>query len=79
MDSFKSNVVNEFDKIILSDNKIAFTGFSPAKNLNIASPSNRPFRVSVEGNIGAGKSTLINYFSPFPGIEIYPVSNILTF
>ncbi|CAH1383211.1 unnamed protein product [Tenebrio molitor] len=31
----------------------------------------RPFRVSVEGNIGAGKSTLIEYFNSFSGIETY--------
>ncbi|EFA08299.2 Deoxynucleoside kinase-like Protein [Tribolium castaneum] len=31
----------------------------------------RPFRVSIEGNIGAGKSTLIDYFSRISGIETY--------
>jgi deoxynucleoside kinase len=34
----------------------------------------RPFRVSVEGNIGAGKSTLIEYFNSFSGIETYRVN-----
>lgn len=34
----------------------------------------RPFRVSIEGNIGAGKSTLIDYFSQISGIETYGVS-----
>ncbi|XP_044252627.1 deoxynucleoside kinase-like isoform X2 [Tribolium madens] len=34
----------------------------------------RPFRVSIEGNIGAGKSTLIDYFSRISGIETYGVS-----
>ncbi|KAF5270185.1 hypothetical protein FQR65_LT05665 [Abscondita terminalis] len=39
---------------------------------NIKTPTDRPFRVSIEGNIGAGKSTLIKYFSSFSGIETYP-------
>lgn len=32
----------------------------------------RPFRVSIEGNVGCGKSTLINYFKNLPGIEAKP-------
>lgn len=31
----------------------------------------RPFRVSVEGNIGSGKTTLINYFKQFSNIQTY--------
>lgn len=54
--------------------KTKFVGISPLKELtNITTPTDRPFRVSVEGNIGAGKSSLINYFSKFPGIETFPV------
>lgn len=34
-------------------------------------PLNRPLRVSVEGNIGSGKSTLMNYFKRFSFIEAY--------
>lgn len=57
-----------------SPNKKTFVGISPLKEFtNITTPSDRPFRVSVEGNIGAGKSSLIEYFSKFPGIETYPV------
>lgn len=41
---------------------------------NVSLPNNRPFRVSIEGNIGAGKSTLIKHFSKVDGIETYPVS-----
>jgi len=53
--------------------KTNFVGISPLKELtNVTTPSNRPFRVSVEGNIGAGKSTLIKYFSNFKEIETYP-------
>lgn len=50
-----------------------FVGLSPIPNQlkNIATPTERPFRVSVEGNIGAGKSTFIKYFSQFPEIETY--------
>lgn len=48
---------------------------SPENTLNnVTTPSNRPFRVSVEGNIGAGKSTMLKYFSSFAGIETYMVS-----
>lgn len=35
-----------------------------------------PFKVAIEGNIGAGKSTLIDYYSQFPNVEVYPVRNI---
>lgn len=34
----------------------------------------KPFRVSVEGNIGAGKSTFINHFGIFPDVDIHMVS-----
>lgn len=52
-----------------------FVGITPQKEYPfINTPKNRPFRVSVEGNIGAGKSTLIKYFSNIPGIETYAVS-----
>ena len=32
----------------------------------------RPFVVSIEGNIGSGKSTMINYFKNFQDIQIHP-------
>ena len=32
----------------------------------------RPFVVSIEGNIGSGKSTMINYFKNFEDIQIHP-------
>ena len=32
----------------------------------------RPFVVSIEGNIGSGKSTMINYFKNFNDIQIHP-------
>lgn len=57
-----------------------FVGISPQKELtNISTPTDRPFRVSIEGNIGAGKSSLIKYFSNFPGIETYPVMIIILY
>lgn len=34
----------------------------------------KPFRVTVEGNIGAGKSTFINHFCTFPDVDIHMVS-----
>ena len=35
-------------------------------------PKRRPFVVAVEGNIGSGKSTMINYFKNFNDIQIHP-------
>ncbi|KAJ8936372.1 hypothetical protein NQ314_012391, partial [Rhamnusium bicolor] len=52
--------------------KTNFVGISPLRELtNVKTPSDRPFRVSIEGNIGAGKSTLIKYFANMQGIETY--------
>ncbi|XP_066140500.1 deoxynucleoside kinase-like isoform X3 [Euwallacea fornicatus] len=52
--------------------KTNFVGISPLKELtNVKTPVDRPFRVSIEGNIGAGKSTLIKYFQGMEGIETY--------
>jgi deoxynucleoside kinase len=31
---------------------------------------NRPFTVIVEGNIGSGKTTFLNYFSNFKDVEV---------
>jgi hypothetical protein len=39
----------------------------------------KPFRVSVEGNIGAGKSTLITHFSSFPDVDARMVSCYIKF
>ncbi|XP_023023109.1 deoxynucleoside kinase isoform X2 [Leptinotarsa decemlineata] len=53
--------------------KSNFVGISPLRELtNVKTPSDRPFRVSIEGNIGAGKSTLIQYFQNMPEIDTYP-------
>ncbi|XP_018897256.2 deoxynucleoside kinase isoform X2 [Bemisia tabaci] len=32
----------------------------------------RPFKVSIEGNVGCGKSTLIDYFKQFPEVDACP-------
>lgn len=55
--------------------KVPFLGISPLKEFNFKIPRERTFKVSVEGNIGAGKSTLIRYFEGLPGIETYAVSS----
>jgi hypothetical protein len=39
----------------------------------------KPFRVSIEGNIGAGKSTLITHFSSFPDVDAHVVSCYIKF
>ena len=33
------------------------------------------FVVSVEGNIGSGKSTFLSYFKSFPEVHTYQVKN----
>lgn len=35
-----------------------------------------PLKVSIEGNIGCGKSTLINYFKNFPDVDARLVSTV---
>jgi deoxynucleoside kinase len=35
--------------------------------------TNRPFTVLIEGNIGVGKTTLLNYFAPFADIYTEPI------
>jgi len=32
----------------------------------------KPFIVSIEGNIGCGKSTMLNYFNRYPDVELIP-------
>jgi len=33
-------------------------------------PAKRPFTVIVEGNIGSGKTTFLNYFNQFSDVEV---------
>ncbi|XP_045476470.1 deoxynucleoside kinase-like isoform X2 [Harmonia axyridis] len=47
-----------------------FLGISPLKGVEIKREG-RPFRVSIEGNIGAGKSTCIEYFEKLASVETY--------
>lgn len=54
-----------------------FCGITPVKDCNYESNMDKPFKVSVEGNIGVGKSTLIQYFEGSSGVETYPVSTRL--
>ena len=41
---------------------------SPTK----AMKNNRPFIVSIEGNIGAGKSTMLKFFEKYTDVELIP-------
>ncbi|XP_030746410.1 thymidine kinase 2, mitochondrial-like, partial [Sitophilus oryzae] len=64
---------SEFRSLSSPNKRTNFVGISPLKELtNIKTPTDRPFRVSIEGNIGAGKSTLIEYFKNMEGIETHP-------
>ncbi|KPI93162.1 Deoxynucleoside kinase [Papilio xuthus] len=49
---------------------------SKAGNLTntVRAVSKRPFRVSIEGNIGSGKSTCIKYFDKFRNVEKHGAS-----
>jgi len=44
-------------------------------------PSGRPFTITVEGNVGSGKSTFLNFFRGYPDISVYqePVDYWTTF
>jgi len=41
-------------------------------NKSLQKENNRPFIVSIEGNIGSGKSTMLNYFNKFSDVELIP-------
>ncbi|KAL3272675.1 hypothetical protein HHI36_014139 [Cryptolaemus montrouzieri] len=56
--------------ILPIDDPIKFSGISPLKKVEL-SKENRPLRISIEGNIGAGKSTCIQYFSKLENVEAY--------
>lgn len=73
-----SGVKRTLDSPLSKDNtpnkKSNFVQMSPFGQLtNVKTPTDRPFRLSVEGNIGAGKTEFINYFKNLPGIQVYPV------
>ena len=42
---------------------------SPTKQMKA---NNRPFIVSIEGNIGAGKSTMLKFFEQYTDVELIP-------
>ena len=42
---------------------------SPTKQMKA---NNRPFVVSIEGNIGAGKSTMLKFFEQYTDVELIP-------
>ena len=41
-------------------------------NCSMEDRSGRPFVVSIEGNIGSGKSTMLKYFEKFQDVELVP-------
>lgn len=36
--------------------------------INVRTPTNRPFTVTVEGNIGSGKTTFLEYFKKYENV-----------
>ena len=41
-------------------------------NCSVEDRAGRPFVVSIEGNIGSGKSTMLKYFEKFQDVELVP-------
>lgn len=46
--------------------------YFPSVEQILSRRSGRPFTISVEGNVGSGKSTVLNFFKKYPDISIYP-------
>jgi len=46
--------------------------FFPSVDQLLSRRSGRPFTISVEGNVGSGKSTVLNFFKQYPDISVYP-------
>merc|ERR1712234_16102 len=46
--------------------------FFPSVEQLLSRRSGRPFTISVEGNVGSGKSTVLNFFKQYPDISVYP-------
>ena len=80
--------MKNFLRIVRDLNKLGHFGdrdrFKTGKMPHIASDSpspvsptksrqtNRPFVVSIEGNIGAGKSTMLKFFESYTDVELIP-------
>merc|ERR1712212_354459 len=46
--------------------------FFPSVDQLLSRRSGRTFTISVEGNVGSGKSTVLNFFKQYPDISVYP-------
>ena len=44
----------------------------PMSPTKMMSSNNSPFIVSIEGNIGAGKSTMLQFFKKYSEVELIP-------
>ena len=66
---FKLSVCFIFFILTLSFSSDIVKGVS---NCNNEDRSGRPFVVSIEGNIGSGKSTMLKYFEKFEDVELVP-------
>ena len=65
LDSFKSFPENAQRVDSLSDATISIQSSTISRR-------QRPFTVSVEGNIASGKTNFLNYFSNLPNTEVWP-------
>jgi len=45
--------------------------YFPTPDAILSRPSGRPFTISVEVNVGSGKSTFLNFFRGYPDISVY--------
>ena len=65
-------------KIVKTEGSVNSLSSVDCKKINMdehfteSAASDRPFVVSVEGNIGSGKSTMLSYFEKFGDVELVP-------
>merc|ERR1712033_126558 len=46
--------------------------YFPSVDQILSRRSGRPFTITVEGNVGSGKSTPLEFFQQYPDISVYP-------
>ena len=50
----------------------SLTNDPPISPSKLFGGNNKPFVVSIEGNIGAGKSTMLKFFEKYSDVELIP-------
>ena len=69
----RCNSLSYFRLLVMTLISIIFSDIvKGVNNCSIEDRSGRPFVVSIEGNIGSGKSTMLKYFEKFQDVELVP-------